>query len=61
VLESGFVRIYRSLLNWEWYDDANTMRVFLHLILTAQLGAKKVARNHDRARSKGVFTLKIGG
>jgi biotin operon repressor len=41
VLESGFVRIYRSLLNWEWYDDANTMRVFLHLILTANWEPKK--------------------
>lgn len=41
MLESGFVRIYRSFLNWEWYDDANTMRVFLHLILTANWEPKK--------------------
>jgi biotin operon repressor len=41
MLESGFVRIYRSMLKWEWYDDANTMRVFLHLILTANYEPKK--------------------
>lgn len=41
MLESGYVRIYRSFLNWEWYDDANTMRVFLHLILTANWEPKK--------------------
>lgn len=41
MLESGYVRIYRSFPNWEWYDDANTMRVFLHLILTANWESKK--------------------
>jgi hypothetical protein len=41
MLESGYVRIFRSFLNWEWYDDANTMRVFLHLILTANWEPKK--------------------
>lgn len=41
MLDSGYVRIYRSFLNWEWYDDANTMRVFLHLILTANWEPKK--------------------
>lgn len=41
MLDSGYVRIYRSFLSWEWYDDANTMRVFLHLILTANWEPKK--------------------
>jgi hypothetical protein len=41
MLESGFIRIYRSMLKWEWYDDANTMRVFMHLILTANWEPKK--------------------
>ena len=33
--ENGFVKVYRSLLEWEWYDDTNTKVVFLHLLLTA--------------------------
>lgn len=34
MLENGFVKLHRSLLKWEWYDDANTMRLFVHLLLT---------------------------
>lgn len=30
-----YIKLYYSLLDWEWYKDANTMRVFLHLLLTA--------------------------
>ena len=41
MLEGGFVRVYRSILKWEWYDDINTKTVFLHLILTANYEPKK--------------------
>ena len=34
-MNEGFIKIYRSLLGWEWYQDANTMRVFIHLLLNA--------------------------
>lgn len=29
----GWVKLHRKLVNWEWYNDANTMRVFIHLLL----------------------------
>ena len=32
---NGFIKIYRSMLKWEWYEDVNTKAVFLHLLLTA--------------------------
>ena len=35
MLEVGYIKIFRSILNWRWYHDANTLRVFLHLLLTA--------------------------
>lgn len=35
MLEDGFIKLHRSLLKWEWYDDANTVRLFIHLLLTA--------------------------
>ncbi|MFA7020752.1 MAG: hypothetical protein WC215_04285 [Bacilli bacterium] len=41
MLESGYIRLYRSLLSWEWYTDTNTKAVFLHLILTANWEPKK--------------------
>lgn len=36
-MESGYIKLYRSLLNWEWYDDVNTKVVFLHLLLTVSI------------------------
>lgn len=37
MLEAGYIKLYRSLLNWEWYDDVNTKVVFLHLLLTVSI------------------------
>ena len=31
----GFIQLHRKFLKWEWYDDANTMRLFLHCLLSA--------------------------
>ena len=30
---AGWIKLHRKILDWEWYDDANTMRVFLHCLL----------------------------
>lgn len=32
---NGWVCLHRKFLNWEWYNDANCVRVFLHLLLKA--------------------------
>ena len=32
---NGYVKLNRNLLDWRWYRDANTIRVFLHLLLSA--------------------------
>lgn len=32
-----WVKIYRDMQKWEWYTDGNTMRLFLHLILKANI------------------------
>ena len=31
----GWVKIHRKLLEWEWYDDYKTFRLFIHLLLKA--------------------------
>lgn len=33
----GWVKVARKLLDWRWYKDANTARVFLHLLLSANV------------------------
>lgn len=43
--EQGWIKLNRKILSWEWYTDANTMRVFLHLLLKA---------NHADCRYQGV-------
>lgn len=32
---TGFIKLHRQLLEWEWYDDINVYRVFTHLLLKA--------------------------
>lgn len=34
---STFIKIDRNILKWRWYEDANTFRVFVHLILKANI------------------------
>lgn len=34
-MSKGWVKLHRQLLDWEWYNDVNTTRVFLHLLLVA--------------------------
>lgn len=39
--ERGFIALFRQFVDWEWYDDANTMRVFIHCLLLANYKNKK--------------------
>jgi hypothetical protein len=34
-MNNGWIKLHRNLLEWEWYDDINTSRLFIHLLLTA--------------------------
>lgn len=35
MLLEGYVRLFRSINEWQWYDDPNTKSLFLHLIVNA--------------------------
>lgn len=37
-----YLKLYYSLLDWEWYSDTNTFRVFMHLLLTANRTDRKI-------------------
>lgn len=32
---NGYIKLHRSILDWEWYGDWKTKTLFLHLLLTA--------------------------
>ena len=34
-MAEAFLKLYRKMLEWEWYDDPNTCRVFIHCLLRA--------------------------
>lgn len=42
--DKGWISLHRKFLNWEWYDDANVMRLFIHLLLSA---------NHENNKWRG--------
>lgn len=37
----GFIKVYRKIIEWEWYTDANTFRLFIHCLLKANYKEKK--------------------
>ncbi len=41
---NGFIKLHRKIAKWEWYQDANTFRLFVHLLLIA---------NHEDKRWQG--------
>lgn len=45
----GYVKIYRSFMRWEWYDDVNTKALFLHCLLRA---------NYENVKWHGIDILR---
>lgn len=40
-MSGNYIKLYRSFLEWEWWHDANTSRVFLYILLMANWTDKK--------------------
>jgi hypothetical protein len=47
---AGWIKLRRSLIDWEWYDDHNATRLLIHLLLTV---------NYEEKKWKGL-TIKAG-
>ncbi len=43
-MDNGWIKIQRQMLDWEWWDDAKTVKLFIWLILKA---------NHETGKWKG--------
>lgn len=39
--KTTWIKIDRNILDWGWYTDANTFRVFLHLLITANIKPRR--------------------
>ena len=59
---TGWIKLHRKITGWKWYGDANTVRVFLHLLLSCPPGedscrvsvrkmAEELAISHKECRS----------
>lgn len=38
---SGFIKLHRSLSEWEWYSDDNAVRLLIHLLISVNYKDKK--------------------
>lgn len=53
----GFLKISRKILDWRWYTNSNTMRLFLHLMLRANYTDAEF-ENHKIKRGQYVTSRK---
>ena len=47
-MAGGYIKLYRSMLDWEWFNDSKTLSVFLFCLLSA---------NHESTRWRGIEIL----
>ncbi len=44
--QNGWIKLHRRILDWEWYNEPNTFRLFFHLLMKA---------NHKPINFKGII------
>ena len=47
--DQGWIKLHRKMKDWEWYNDANTFRLFIHILLEA---------NHEDHKWRGILVKK---
>ena len=40
-MDNGWIKIHRKILEWEWFDDHNTFRLFMYLMMTCNFKPTK--------------------
>ena len=41
IVNNGFVKLSRSILDWEWYDHPDVFRIYIHLLIKANYAPAK--------------------
>jgi len=55
-MQNGFIKLNRSILEWEWWDDQNTFRLWMTILLLANWKEKKW---HGKVIPRGSFWTSI--
>lgn len=50
-MNNGYIKLHRKILDWQWYTDTNTFKLFIHLLLTANI-EDKMWRNVEVKRGQ---------
>ena len=53
---AGFIKLHRQIIDWEWYQNPNTFRVFLHCLLIANFTDGRF-EGHEIKRGQFVTSL----
>lgn len=54
--DTEYIKLYRRMLNWEWYTDTNTKVLFLHCLLKANW---KAGKWHGYSYQRGQFITSL--
>jgi hypothetical protein len=61
---TGYIKLFRKLIDWEWFSDANTLSVFIYLLLMAnhedQMWQGQLIRRGQVVTSKAKIAKKTG-
>lgn len=55
-MDNGWIKIHRSILSWEWWDDRNTRDLFIYCLLMANHEDRKW---HGKTIGRGSFVTSL--
>ena len=56
-IQTGYIKLFRSIKDWSWYDDANTLALFIHLLVGANWEDDSVWHGEQLARGELITSV----
>lgn len=53
-MQRGYLKLWRKLIDWEWFQDSNTLHLFIYLLIKANYKDGRYM-NHDIKKGQVVF------